>query len=648
MSLNTLLEAAEFLEWRNQSKTRADDATQDSQGSSKNATTGGSDTSPESSNSGQNMFMSFMELEDLKEKRRSGGAGTREVHNKLEKNRRAHLKECFDFLKKQIPTLEDKRSSNLGILRGSIRYIQALKRKEREYEQEMQRLAREKISLRERMSSLKMELAAMNIEVDLNQWRTLPDDCESNSTSTATEQGSPICSEDEEDEELRGTKRKTPPLGSGKEIHSGPVITHVAGMAYKDQSIKHNNMKLLKVLTPFQAKGAPTVAKHPPAQRPPLTLGLSSGVVTSTAPKVGSEGKPPITKLLAQTLERRQLKNQQEKHQQELLRGNLCPKPATTAVSVPLNIPGPATIQALRAGQPPRQQLAFPIPGVGAQILATSPAQQLAALNRLAVQASVTMPVSGLTAIPMTSLAKGLTQPFLVTMGGIAAVPQSATTTVSTTTPIVTLSTSASTVSTSATTASKPSVLQTALNTSGVPLHTIPMTAIAAVPTLRPIIGPAGATAQMFGHIPFNLLAASTMTRTSVPSMLAQVTTVTNSTSTTAQTVTTSLQSPAVQQLMAAQGGQLLSPMTVMSPTINLAPNLTQTQLSSMLSQPLLKPIPFPMFHQGLIQGSQVGGVLSQPVVKPLVVVSIPNNVVTTSSVSLTSASSNVTSTTAS
>ena len=40
--------------------------------------------------------------------------------------RRAHLKECFDILKKQIPTLEDKRTSNLCILRGSIRYIQVI------------------------------------------------------------------------------------------------------------------------------------------------------------------------------------------------------------------------------------------------------------------------------------------------------------------------------------------------------------------------------------------------------------------------------------------------------------------------------------------------------------------------------------------
>jgi len=52
-------------------------------------------------------------------------AGTREVHNKLEKNRRAHLKECFELLKRQLPVSQDeKKSSNLSILHSALRYIQ--------------------------------------------------------------------------------------------------------------------------------------------------------------------------------------------------------------------------------------------------------------------------------------------------------------------------------------------------------------------------------------------------------------------------------------------------------------------------------------------------------------------------------------------
>jgi len=53
-------------------------------------------------------------------------AGTREVHNKLEKNRRAHLRECFEFLRKQLPAIDDKKLSNLGILKSALRFIQVV------------------------------------------------------------------------------------------------------------------------------------------------------------------------------------------------------------------------------------------------------------------------------------------------------------------------------------------------------------------------------------------------------------------------------------------------------------------------------------------------------------------------------------------
>ncbi|XP_039752260.1 max-binding protein MNT-like isoform X1 [Pararge aegeria] len=86
-------------------------------------------------------------------------AGTREVHNKLEKNRRAHLKECFELLKRQLPaTPDDKKTSNLSILGSAIRYIQVLRRKERECEHEMERLAREKIAAQQRLATLNRDV----------------------------------------------------------------------------------------------------------------------------------------------------------------------------------------------------------------------------------------------------------------------------------------------------------------------------------------------------------------------------------------------------------------------------------------------------------------------------------------------------------
>lgn len=51
-------------------------------------------------------------------------AGTREVHNKMEKNRRAQLKDCFEQLRKQLPPTEnEKKPSNLAILGSACRNI---------------------------------------------------------------------------------------------------------------------------------------------------------------------------------------------------------------------------------------------------------------------------------------------------------------------------------------------------------------------------------------------------------------------------------------------------------------------------------------------------------------------------------------------
>ncbi|KAK0183405.1 hypothetical protein PV327_001451 [Microctonus hyperodae] len=95
-------------------------------------------------------------------------SGTREVHNKLEKNRRAHLKECFELLKKQLPAQDEKKSSNLSILHAAIRHIQGLRRKEREYEHEMEKLAREKIAAQQRIVALKKELSATWDHIDFS------------------------------------------------------------------------------------------------------------------------------------------------------------------------------------------------------------------------------------------------------------------------------------------------------------------------------------------------------------------------------------------------------------------------------------------------------------------------------------------------
>lgn len=105
------------------------------------------------------------------------------MHNKLEKNRRAHLKECFETLKKHLPLMnEAKKTSNLQILSNASKYIavshrkqsalrqtfaftisysilQTLKRKDRELEQETENLAKEKIAKHQKLMLLRRQLA---------------------------------------------------------------------------------------------------------------------------------------------------------------------------------------------------------------------------------------------------------------------------------------------------------------------------------------------------------------------------------------------------------------------------------------------------------------------------------------------------------
>ncbi|XP_005091561.1 mucin-6 isoform X2 [Aplysia californica] len=84
------------------------------------------------------------------ERRRAGGAGTREVHNQLEKNRRKQLRECFNHLQQCVPSLENKRVATQSILQGAIKYIKHLKKKDVEQEREIQMLAKRKSELKKK------------------------------------------------------------------------------------------------------------------------------------------------------------------------------------------------------------------------------------------------------------------------------------------------------------------------------------------------------------------------------------------------------------------------------------------------------------------------------------------------------------------
>ncbi|KAF7668861.1 hypothetical protein LDENG_00282900 [Lucifuga dentata] len=166
----------------------------------------------------------------LDNKKRPGGAGTREVHNKLEKNRRAHLKECFETLKKNIPNIDEKKTSNLSVLRSALRYVQTLKRKEKEYEHEMERLAREKIATQQRLAELKNKLSQWMdvVEIDRVLRQTVKPEEDQASTSTASE-GEDIMDDDDlehDDDAPRGpTALPTVPQTKKPEQHKTVIPT---------------------------------------------------------------------------------------------------------------------------------------------------------------------------------------------------------------------------------------------------------------------------------------------------------------------------------------------------------------------------------------------------------------------------------------
>lgn len=146
MSLDTLLEAAKFLESSSSKGTSKDDSAIARVHHSTQICTE------------RRRAISECEKFEGVLGRRPGGAGTRETHNKLEKNRRAHLKECFDILKKEVPSLEDKKTSNLNILRSALKHIQVLKKRERDYEAERDHLKTTNNSIKQRLLALRKEV----------------------------------------------------------------------------------------------------------------------------------------------------------------------------------------------------------------------------------------------------------------------------------------------------------------------------------------------------------------------------------------------------------------------------------------------------------------------------------------------------------
>ncbi|KAM9497300.1 MAX network transcriptional repressor b [Salvelinus alpinus] len=199
------------------------------------------------------------DLRGLDGKRRPGGAGTREVHNKLEKNRRAHLKDCFDTLKKNVPNVDEKKTSNLSVLRSALRYIQTLKRKEKEYEHEMERLAREKISTQQRLAELKNELSqCMDVmEIDKVLRQTVQPEDDQASTSTASE------GEDNFNQDIDEDLSPPPPPFSLPIIQAKSFLTPHLSITHKTLSSGVLTSPSLLAPPPHPQAIAPAPPPHP-------------------------------------------------------------------------------------------------------------------------------------------------------------------------------------------------------------------------------------------------------------------------------------------------------------------------------------------------------------------------------------------------
>ncbi|XP_063763383.1 max-binding protein MNT isoform X2 [Eleginops maclovinus] len=189
---------------------------------------------------------------------------------------RAHLKECFETLKKNIPNIDEKKTSNLSVLRSALRYIQTLKRKEKEYEHDMERLAREKIATQQRLAELKNELSQwMDVmEIDRVLRQTVQPEEDQASTSTASE-GEDIMDEDLEDEiaPRAQTALPTVPQTMKPDLHRTAAHTQAPTLAPSTTSFITQHISIQHKVPQLQPL---TVTSPQPTSKPALPHTLTS------------------------------------------------------------------------------------------------------------------------------------------------------------------------------------------------------------------------------------------------------------------------------------------------------------------------------------------------------------------------------------
>jgi len=121
--------------------------------------------------------------------------GNRSTHNELEKNRRAHLRNCLEKLKDIVPLGGDSsRHTTLGLLNKAKHFIKALEEKERKASTHRDTLLREQRYLRRRLELL-------STQVDAIHKRRSVSEC---STSTVSSSHSSASESDEHEVDVIG------------------------------------------------------------------------------------------------------------------------------------------------------------------------------------------------------------------------------------------------------------------------------------------------------------------------------------------------------------------------------------------------------------------------------------------------------------
>jgi MAX dimerization protein len=89
--------------------------------------------------------------------------GNRSTHNELEKNRRAHLRNCLEKLKDIVPVGGDSsRHTTLGLLNKAKHFIKTLEEKERKTSSHRENLQRDQRYLRRRLELLSTQVDAIH------------------------------------------------------------------------------------------------------------------------------------------------------------------------------------------------------------------------------------------------------------------------------------------------------------------------------------------------------------------------------------------------------------------------------------------------------------------------------------------------------